>query len=116
MDRNVQQKGSEMTALRETDASPTVSVVIPLYNKERYIERALNSVCRLTWRDLDILIIDDGSTCGKASRFFSVVWAQRRSFGLDRTAPLESSDERPQLSLAFAHPARPTHRLAETAT
>lgn len=39
-----------------------VSVVIPLYNKEHYIERAISSVINQKIQDIEIIIINDGST------------------------------------------------------
>jgi hypothetical protein len=39
-----------------------VSVVIPLYNKAAYIQRALDSIRRQTLADFEVLVIDDGST------------------------------------------------------
>lgn len=41
---------------------PLVSVVIPNYNAEKYIERCIVSVENQSYRDLDIIIVDDGST------------------------------------------------------
>ena len=40
----------------------TVSVIIPVYNVEAYLERCLVSVVNQTYRDLEIIIINDGST------------------------------------------------------
>jgi len=40
---------------------PKITVIIPLYNKEKYIARALESVLAQTYRDFELLVIDDGS-------------------------------------------------------
>ncbi len=43
---------------------PTVSVVMPAYNAEAYLARAVESVLRQTFGDLELLIVDDGSSDG----------------------------------------------------
>lgn len=39
-----------------------LSIIIPCYNGEKYIEKCLNSIMMQSYRNLDILVIDDGST------------------------------------------------------
>lgn len=38
-----------------------ITVVIPMYNSKDYIERCLNSICNQTYKNLEIIVIDDGS-------------------------------------------------------
>lgn len=46
---------------------PKVSVIIPVYNIETYLRECLESVCNQTLEDIQILVIDDGSTDGSAA-------------------------------------------------
>lgn len=41
---------------------PLVSVIIPFYNEEKYIKNAVMSIVNQTYKNLEILLIDDGST------------------------------------------------------
>ena len=42
--------------------TPLVSVIVPTYNREKYITLALDSILSQTFKDYEILVIDDGST------------------------------------------------------
>ncbi|MEG3847883.1 glycosyltransferase [Microcoleus sp. herbarium19] len=42
--------------------TPRVSVIIPAYNCERYISRAVESAINQTYQDWEIIVVDDGST------------------------------------------------------
>jgi len=50
--------------LTSTDSAPRVSVVLPAYNAERTIGEALASVFAQTFRDFEVIVVDDGSTDG----------------------------------------------------
>ena len=42
--------------------SLVVSVIVPVYNGEKYIKSCLNNICNQTYRNLEIIVINDGST------------------------------------------------------
>ena len=39
-----------------------ISVIIPVYNVEQYLAECVNSVCRQTYQNLEIILVNDGST------------------------------------------------------
>lgn len=44
-----------------------ISVIIPVYNVEPYLRKCLDSIVNQTYRDLEILVVDDGSTDGSGA-------------------------------------------------
>lgn len=41
---------------------PLISVIIPVYNVAKVLERCVNSVCKQSYPNLEIILVDDGST------------------------------------------------------
>lgn len=48
-------------------SNPQISVIIPVYNVEKYLERCVKSVTEQTFTDLEIILVDDGSTDGSGA-------------------------------------------------
>ena len=42
--------------------TPLISVIVPVYNVEKYLEECLDSILTQTFKDIEIICIDDGST------------------------------------------------------
>ena len=41
---------------------PLITLILPVYNMQPYLERCMKSLLAQTWRNLEILFVDDGST------------------------------------------------------
>ncbi len=69
---------------------PLISVIIPVYNVEKYLAKCVDSVLSQTFLDIEILLIDDGSTdsspliCDEYSKkypFISVIHQENKGLG-----------------------------------
>ena len=47
--------------------SKRLSVIVPVYNVEQYLKRCVDSILNQTVADLEIILVDDGSTDGSGA-------------------------------------------------
>ena len=48
-------------------AAPQISILVPIYNVERYLEQCLDSIVSQSFEDFEAICINDGSTDGSRS-------------------------------------------------
>lgn len=48
--------------MRKKTNNPLISVIVPVYNVEKYLKRCIDSILAQTFTDFELLLIDDGST------------------------------------------------------
>lgn len=56
------QKNAEKTFSKQVLKGPKISVIIPVYNCQNWLDNCLKSIIGQTYRNLEIILIDDGST------------------------------------------------------
>lgn len=54
-----------------------ISVIVPIYNEEKYLEKCISSIVSQTYKNLEIILVDDGST--DQSPFICDEWARKDS-------------------------------------
>jgi len=71
-----------------------VSIIIPCYNSGSYIHRAIHSALRQTYRNVEIIVVDDGSTDhtkGVVSQFSDVIYFYQKNSGVSRARNVGAS-------------------------
>ena len=46
----------------DTNQNIKVSIVVPVYNSEKYLQKCINSILNQTLKEIEIIFVDDGST------------------------------------------------------
>ena len=64
---SIDSPGASLEPAPPRPGSPLVSVIVPAYQGERYIEEALRSALDGTIRDIEVIVVDDGSTDATAA-------------------------------------------------
>ena len=56
-------------------SDPLITVIVPIYNVEQYLEKCVNSILKQTYQHLEIILVDDGSpdNCGAICDQYSCV-------------------------------------------
>lgn len=52
---------------KRIESMPKVTIVIPVYNMEKYLDKCIESITKQTLQDIEILLVDDGSQDASAS-------------------------------------------------
>lgn len=90
---------------------PLVSVLICAYNVEKYFAQSLAAVVNQTWRNLDILIVDDGSTDGTLAIAKDF---QKRDSRIKILAQAQNSGLIPSLNIGLDELAKSGEYIART--
>ena len=79
---------------------PAVSIIVPVYRAEKYLDRCVNSLMSQTLRDIEIILVDDGSPDGsgdmcdeyaKKDSRIKVIHKKNSGAGLSRNLGLETA-------------------------
>ncbi len=80
--------------------TPLVSIIVPVYNVEHYLQRCMKSLLEQTYSNLEIILVDDGSTDGspklcdkyeKCDARVKVIHKENAGLGMARNTGLENA-------------------------
>ncbi|MHB1484303.1 MAG: glycosyltransferase [Saccharofermentanales bacterium] len=76
-------------------SNPLVSIVVPVYMVEKYLERCLDSIVAQTYRPIEVILVNDGSSDGSGEiirryentwPFIHSIWQENRGVSVARNA------------------------------
>ncbi len=70
--------GTDIAKYRKGTGNVEVTVVVPSYNTENYIDTCLNSIANQTFKDIEVIVVDDGSTDGTVKKIQKFVKKDKR--------------------------------------
>lgn len=86
--------------MRDQSGKKEISVIIPAYNAEKYIERCINSVTAQTYNNWEMIVINDGSTDNtenivrekaKADNRIHIYWQNNQGAGIARNNGIDKA-------------------------
>ena len=81
--------------------TPKVSVIVPVYNTEKYLEQCIDSITTQTLTEIEIIIVDDGSkkecadlcdALAKNDERIKVIHKQKEGLGMARNTGVEAAE------------------------
>ena len=69
---------------------PKVSIIVPVYNVEEYLERCLDSLVNQTLKDIEIIIVNDGSTDGSKEKIQKYINKYKNIVYLEKLTGLDT--------------------------
>lgn len=76
----------KLTAQRQSESvkNPMVSVILPTYNRENMLPRAIDSILNQTFKDFELIVINDGSKDNTAKILYDYMLRDPRIIGISR--------------------------------
>ena len=103
--RNESLKSKDTTRGKRYYKKPLVSVVVPAHNEELVIERTLDSILASTYKNIEIIVVDDGSTDNTVKKFRAyskkLTNYRKRAFQTSKTTWLQTGTAKDHVNLVL---------------